>query len=49
MEGRGVAWELNRLPVPEWAGQLPSVPLPLLPEGPSRLPLLIPLASLLCP
>ena len=39
LEGRGSAWELSRLPGPQWAGQSPSAPLPLLPEGPSRLPL----------
>ena len=37
----GSAWELSRLPGPGWAWQSPSAPLPLLPEGPSRLPLLI--------
>ena len=40
LEGRGLAWELIRLPVSEWVGQSPSAPLPLLPEGPSHLPLL---------
>ena len=45
LEGRVLAWELSRLPMPEWVGQLPSTPLPLLPECPSRLPLLISLAS----
>ena len=49
LQGRGPAWELSRLPEPEWAGRSPSAPQPLLPEGPSRLPLLISLASLLCP
>ena len=49
LEDRELAWELSRLPVPEWAGQSPSTPLLLLLEGPSRLPLLISLASLLCP
>ena len=49
MEGRELAWELSRLLVPEWAGQSPSAPLPLLPQCPSPLPLLISLASLLCP
>ena len=44
-EGRALAWELIRLPRSEWAGQLPSTPLPLFPESPSRLPLLISLAS----
>ena len=42
---RGPAWELSRLPVPEWAGQSPSTPLLLLLDGPSCLPLLISLAS----
>ena len=45
LEGRGLAWEFSRLPMPKWEGQSPSAPLPLLPEGPSRLPLLISLAS----
>ena len=49
LEGRGSAWELSRLPWPEWAGQTPSAPLLFLPQGPSRLPLLISPASLLCP
>ena len=53
MEGaldcRGLAWELSRLPRPQWVGQSPSAPLLLLLEGPSRLPLLISPASLLCP
>ena len=40
LEGRGPAWELSRLPGPQWAGQTPSAPLPLLLEGPSCLPLL---------
>ena len=44
-EGRGPAWELSKLPGPEWAGQMPSAPLPLLPEGPSHLSLLISLTS----
>ena len=35
--------------MPKWVGQMPSAPLPLLPEGPSRLPLLISRASFLCP
>ena len=48
LESRGSAWELSRLPEPEWAGQSPSAPLLLLPEGPSHLPLLISPASLLC-
>ena len=41
MDCRGPAWELSRLPEPEWAGQLSSAPLPLVPEGPSHLPLLL--------
>ena len=45
LEGRGSAWELSRLPEPEWAGQSPSAPFPLFLESPSRLPLLISLAS----
>ena len=45
MDWRGLAWELSRLPMPKWAGQLTSAPLPLLPEGASHLPLLISLAS----
>ena len=49
MEGREPAWEISRLPVPKWAGQSPSAPLPLLLDGSSHLPLLISLASLLCP
>ena len=44
-----LTWEPCRLPGLEWAGQTPSSPLPLLPECPSRLPLLISQASLLCP
>ena len=28
-----LSWELSRLPVPEWAGQSPSAPLPLLWSG----------------
>ena len=44
-----LTWELSRLPGPEWAGQMPSAPLALLLQGPSRLPLLISPASLLCP
>ena len=49
LEDKGSAWELSRLPGPKWVGQLPSAPLPLLPEDPSCLPLLISLTSLLCP
>ena len=49
LEGRGPAWELSRFPVPKWVGQTPSTPLLLLLQGPSRLPLLISPASLLCP
>ena len=49
LEGRGPAWELSRLPGPQWAGQSPSAPFPLLLDGPSHLSLLISLASLLCP
>ena len=37
--------ELSSLTGPEWVGQTPSAPLPLVPEGPSCLPLLISLAS----
>ena len=40
-----LTWEHSRLPGLEWAGQTPSSPLPLLLEGPSRLPLLTSLAS----
>ena len=47
LEGRRLAWELSRLPRPEWVGQMPSASLPLLPDGSSLLPLLISLASLL--
>ena len=46
---RGSAWELSRLPGPKWVGQSPSAPLPLLSQGSCHLPLLISLASLLCP
>ena len=46
--GGGFGRQLSRLPVPEWVGQSPSAPLPLLPEDPSCLPLLISPASLLC-
>ena len=45
LEGRGSAWELSRLPGPEWVGQSPSAPLLLFPESPSHLPLLISPAS----
>ena len=45
LEGRGPGWELSRLPGPEWVGQMPSIPLPLLPDISSHLPLLISLAS----
>ena len=41
LEGRGPAWELSRLPGPQWAGQSPSAPLPVLPDDSSHLPLLI--------
>ena len=44
-----LTWEPSKLPRLKWAGQTPSDPLPLLPDGSSRLPLLISLASLLCP
>ena len=48
-----LTWEPSRLPGLEWVGQMPSSPLLLLRsgvwEGPSRLPLLISPASLLCP
>ena len=43
--GRGPAWELSRLPRPEWVGQSPLASVLLLPEGPSHLPLLISPAS----
>ena len=49
LEGKGLAWELSRLPGPAWVGETPSAPLLLLREGPSRLPLLISPVSLLCP
>ena len=46
-------WEPSRLPGLEWVGQMPSSPLLLLWsgvwEGPSHLPFLISLSSLLCP
>ena len=35
-----LTWEPSRLPGLEWVGQSPSAPLPLLPEGPSHVPLL---------
>ena len=38
---RDLTWEPSRLPGLEWAGQSPSAPLPLLPDGSSHLPLLI--------
>ena len=44
-----LTWEPSRLPGLKWAGQSPSTPLLLLLQGPSCLPLLISLASLLCP
>ena len=44
-----LTWEPSRLPGLEWVGQMPSAPLLLLLQGPSRLPLLISPASLLCP
>ena len=47
--GRGISVGAQQAPRPKWARQSPSAPLPLLPGGPSRLPLLISLASLLCP
>ena len=40
LDCRGPAWELSRLPGPQWAGQSPSTPLLLFPQGPSHLPLL---------
>ena len=49
--GTGGPWRAGthlgaqQTPVPKWAGQLPSLPLPFLPQGPSHLPLLISLAS----
>ena len=49
LDRRGPAWELSRLPGPQLAGQSPSAPLPLLLDGPFRLPPLIFPASLLCP
>ena len=33
LEGRGPAWELSRLPMPEWVGQTPSAPFPLPPPA----------------
>ena len=48
-----LTWEPSRLPGLKWVGQMPSSPLLHLRsgiwEGPSHLPLLISLASLLCP
>ena len=38
--GQGTSLGLSRLPMSEWAGQSPSDPLWLLPEGPSHQPLL---------
>ena len=43
--GQGTGLGLSRLPVPRCAGQSPSSPLLLFPEGPSCLPLLISSAS----
>ena len=41
-------WEPSRLPGLKWAGQMPSSsPAPLIPKGPSHLPLLISLVSFL--
>ena len=45
----GTGLGAQQAPRPEWARRLPSAPLLLLLDGPSRLPLLISLASLLCP
>ena len=45
LQGRGLAWELSSLPGPECARRSSSAPLLLLPESPSRLPLLISPAS----
>ena len=50
LRGQGhLTWEPSRLPGLKWVGLTPSSPLLLLPEGPSRLPLLISLTSVLCP
>ena len=48
LDCRGPAWEVSRLPGPQWAGQSPSTPLPLLLDGSCHLPLLISQAPLLC-
>ena len=48
-EAGDLTWEPSRLPGLEWAGQMLSVLLPLLPEGHSHLPLLISWASPLPP
>ena len=47
--GQGTGQGAQQAPQAKWAGQSPSAPLQLLPEGPSHLPLLISWASLLCP
>ena len=44
-----LTWEPSRPPGLEWAGQMPSSPAPPILDGSSPLPLLISLASLLCP
>ena len=49
LEGMGTCLGAQQAPGPEWVGQSPSTPLPLLPDGSSCLPLLISLASFLCP
>ena len=43
--GQGICLGAQQAPRAEWAGQSPSAPLPLFPESPSRLPLLISPAS----
>ena len=43
--GQGTSLGVQQAPQPEWARRLPSTPLPLFPECPSRLPLLISPAS----
>ena len=48
-EGREPHLGAQQSPWPDWVGQMPSSPLPLLPERHSCLPLLISPASLLCP
>ena len=43
--GQGTSMGAQQAPRAEWVGQSPSIPLPLLPEGPSHLHLLISPAS----